>query len=81
MGGTTATGSTTTVITMFSTVGVAEAGVVAVICLIILLSASEILSASKLWNGRLSASFNLTIWPLVITFFAIVFFRVMEILR
>lgn len=72
--------STTSTVTMLSTVGVAEVGVAAVISLIILLSASKILSASKLWNERLSTSFNLAIWPLVVTFVAIVFFRVTEIL-
>jgi hypothetical protein len=53
----------------------------AVLCLILLLSASEILSASKLWNKHLSLSLNLAILPLVVTFFAIVVFNVMKVIQ
>ncbi len=67
-------------ITMFSTVGLAEISVASVICLIVLLSMSEILSASKLWNERLKLSFNLTILPLVLAFCAVVLYKVAEIL-
>jgi hypothetical protein len=65
---------------MFSTVGVSEVGVAAVICLIILLAASEILSASKLWNSRLALALNIAIMPLCAAFLAIVCYRVLEIL-
>lgn len=67
-------------ITMFSTVGLAEISVASVICLIVLLSASEILSASKLWNERIKLSFNLAIMPLVMAFCAVVLYKVTEIL-
>ena len=66
-------------ISMFSTVGIAEISVAAVICLIALLSASEILSASTLWNKRLSLSLNLAIYPLLTTFLAIVVYKVSAI--
>jgi hypothetical protein len=58
-------------------IGETEVSVWVVLCLIILLSASEILSASKLWNNHLFHSLNLAILPLVITFFAIVAFKIM----
>ncbi len=67
-------------ITMFSTVGLAEISVASVICLIVLLSASEILSASKLWNERTKLSFNLAIMPLIMAFCAVVLYKVTEIL-
>lgn len=71
---------TSSTITMFSSVGLAEVSVASVICLIVLLSASEILSASKLWNERLSLSFNLAILPLIVAFCAVVLYKVAEIL-
>jgi len=64
---------------MFSTVGVSEISVVSVVCLIGLLSASEILSASQLWNKHLSTMLNLAIIPMVLTFFLIVGYKVMEV--
>ena len=72
--------STTSEMSAFTTTGVAEASVATVICLIVLLSASEILSASKLWNKHLALSLNLAILPLVVTFFAIVAFNIIKIL-
>lgn len=74
------TSATTSAISAFTTMGVAEVSVAAVVCLIVLLSASEILSASKLWNKHLSNSLNLAILPLVVTFFAIVAFNVVKVL-
>ena len=71
---------TSSTITMLSTVGLAEISVASVICLIVLLSASEILSASKLWNERLSLSFSLAILPLIVAFCAVVLYKVAEIL-
>ncbi|NPV62192.1 MAG: hypothetical protein HPY61_06100 [Methanotrichaceae archaeon] len=66
---------------MFATIGVSEISIITVICLIALLSASEILSASSLWNRRLATMLNLAIFPMVITFFAIVLFKVVEVLN
>ncbi|NMC09733.1 MAG: hypothetical protein GYA39_01955 [Methanothrix sp.] len=66
---------------MFSVVGVSEISVVSVVCLIALLSASEILSASSLWNKRLSTMLNLAIVPLVLTFFLIVGYKVVDVLN
>jgi hypothetical protein len=71
---------TTSAMSAFTTIGVAEVSVAAVICLIVLLSASEILSASKLWNKHLSLSLNLAILPLIVTFFAIVAFNIIKVL-
>jgi hypothetical protein len=65
-------------ISEITTIGVSEVSVAAVLCLIVLLSASEILSASKLWNRNLSHSLNLAILPLVVTFIAIVVFNVLS---
>lgn len=71
----------TTAMSPFATIGVQEVSIAAVLCLIILLSASEILSASKLWNNHLSFSLNLAILPLVVTFFAIVVFNILNIIK
>jgi len=71
--------STTSVITTFATVGVPEISVISVICLIVLLSASEILSASSQWNKRLSTMLNLAIVPMVLTFFLIVGYKVIDV--
>jgi hypothetical protein len=67
------------VVTTFATVGVSEISVVSVICLIVLLSASEILSASSQWNKRLSTMLNLAIVPMVLTFFLIVGYKVIDV--
>ena len=72
--------STTSEMSAFTITGVADASVATVVCLIVLLSASEILSASKLWNKHLALSLNLAILPLVVTFFAIVAFNVIKVL-
>jgi archaellum biogenesis protein FlaJ (TadC family) len=73
--------STTSVISMFATVGVSQISIIAVVSLIALLCASEILSASKHWNNRLSTMLNLAIMPMVLTFVCIVAFKVTEVLR
>jgi len=59
----------------YTTIGEAEVSLAAMLCLIVLLSASEILSASKVWNKNLSHSLNFAIFPLVVTFIAIVLFK------
>jgi len=68
--------SATSAMSALSPIGVAKVSVTTVLCLIVLLSASEVLSASKLWNKHLSLSLNIAILPLVVTFFAIIAFRV-----
>jgi hypothetical protein len=76
---TTSAMTTTSVVSMFAQVGVPEMSIITVICLIALLSCSEVLSASKLWNKRLSMMLNLAILPMVLTFFSIVLFKVMDV--
>jgi hypothetical protein len=71
--------STTSAVSAFATMGVSDISVVSVICLIALLSASEILSASNHWNKRLSAMLNISILPMVLTFFLIVSYKVFEV--
>ena len=71
--------STTSVVTTFATVGVSEISVISVICLIVLLSASEILSASSQWSKRLATMLNLAIVPMVLTFFLIVGYKVIDV--
>lgn len=72
---------TSSAITLFAQTGVSEISIISVISLIALLSCSEILSASKLWNRRLSTMLNLAIMPMVVVFFAIVAFKVMAVLQ
>ncbi|MEL6049530.1 MULTISPECIES: hypothetical protein [Methanothrix] len=76
----TSTMSTTSAVSTFATVGVADISVVSVICLIALLSASEILSASSCWHRRLSTVLNIAIVPMVLTFFLIVGYKVVEVI-
>jgi hypothetical protein len=75
------TSTTSSVVSAFSTIGVSEFSVISVICLIALLSASEILSASKMWNKRLSTMLNLAIIPLVLVFFLMVIYKVMDVIN
>ena len=70
--------STTSAMSAFTTIGVAEVSIAAVICLIVLLSALEIHFASKLRNKNLSFSFSLAIPPLIVIFIAIVVFNVLK---
>jgi len=64
---------------MFATLGVSEISIITVVCLIALLSASEILSASQVWNKRLATMLNLAIMPMVLTFFLIVAYKIMDV--
>jgi len=66
-------------ISMTTGIGLPEYGVLAVIGLILLLSAKEILSASSKWNRTLNTSLNMGIMPLLVAFVAIVVFKVAEI--
>ncbi|MCZ7400006.1 MAG: hypothetical protein O8C62_10100 [Candidatus Methanoperedens sp.] len=69
------------IISATSTIGAPQLGVLGVVALIILLSSKEILSASKSWNKNIACSLDMSILPLLIAFFAIVVFKVMEILK
>ncbi|MCZ7381913.1 MAG: hypothetical protein O8C64_10170 [Candidatus Methanoperedens sp.] len=69
------------IISFTSTISAPQLGVLGVVALIILLSLKEILSASKSWNKNLACSLDMSILPLLIAFFAIVFFKVTEILK
>ena len=71
--------STAPVLHTFATIGVSDLSVVSLICLIALLSASDILSDSTLWNKRLSTMLNLSIVPMVLTFSLIVIDKVIEV--
>lgn len=60
-----------------SYIGVADFSVAAVYCLIILLSAFEILSGSKLWKKNISQTLRMAILPLIVVNTAIVAFNLM----
>ncbi len=67
-------------VTLTTPTGLPEYGVLAVVALILLLSAKEILSASEKWNRSLDCSLNMTILPLLVSFVAIVIFKISEII-
>ena len=73
--------STTSAISLTTPIGLPEYGVLAVIALIILLSAKEILSASDKWNRALNSSLNLSIYPLLVSFVLIVIFQTNAVLQ
>lgn len=75
-----ASSAVSSAISMTSVTSLAIGGVLATILLILLLSSHEILSASSYWNKRILETFNLFTIPLLIVFFAIVVFKVAEIL-
>ncbi len=67
-------------LSMLTAPGLPEFGFIAVIVLISLLSFKEVLSASKLWGKALDSSLKMGIVPLLISFSAIVVFKIAEIL-
>ena len=67
-------------ITMITSPGLPQYGALVVGALIILLCLKEILSASQTWNKYLNNSFNLALAPLLLCFFAILVFKVAEII-
>ncbi|WP_292466011.1 hypothetical protein [Methanolobus sp.] len=77
---TSAVSSAAGAISMTTGIGLPEYGVLAVIALIALLSAKEILSASEKWTRDLSDSLNMGIGPLLVAFVAIVVFKVTDII-
>lgn len=72
--------SAASAVSMTTPIGLPEYGVLAAVALILLLSAKEILSASEKWNKTLNCSLNMAILPLGISFAAIVFFKISEII-
>ena len=78
-----AVSSTTTaasVISMTTPIGLPQYGVLAVIGLISFLSAKEILSACNNWNQNINCLLEVSITPLLISFAAIVIYKVIEII-
>jgi hypothetical protein len=71
--------STAPVLRTYATIGVSDLSIVSLICLIALLSASDLLSSTIHWNKRLSTMLNISIVPMVLTFFLIVSYTVIEI--
>jgi hypothetical protein len=69
-----------TVLSMITDIGLSEYGVFAVIALIFLLSAKEILSASKYWNKSVCTYLNMIILPLLVAFVGIIIIKVAEII-
>lgn len=67
-------------VAMTTDIGLPDYGVLAVLALIFLLSAKEILSASKYWKKSVRASLDMSIFPLLLVFAGIVIFKVTEII-
>ncbi len=81
---TTAVSSATTTaagaISMTTPMGLSQYGVLAVIGLIAFLSAKEILSACSKWNSNINCLLDMSIFPLLVSFAAIVIYKVAEII-
>jgi hypothetical protein len=69
--------SMTSTVSTITTIGVSHLNMAAVICLIGLLSAAEVLSASKPWNKNLAHSLNMAILPLAVAIIGIMVFNVL----
>lgn len=67
------------VVTMVTPTGLPEYGILVVATLIWILSAREILSRSERWNDSLDCSLKMTAFPLLLTFVAMVVFKVISI--
>lgn len=76
---TTAAATTAAASSMMATMGISEYGILAVIGLIALLSAKEVLSASNKLNHNISNMLNISIYPLLVSFFAIVVYKVIAV--
>jgi hypothetical protein len=81
---TTAVSSATTTaagaISMTTPMGLPQYGVLAVIGLIAFLSAKEILSACSKWNSNINCMLDMSIFPLLVSFAAIVIYKVAEVI-
>ncbi|WP_292468264.1 hypothetical protein [Methanolobus sp.] len=64
------------IVTMVTPTGLPEYGILVVATLIWLLSAKEILSRSKRWNESLDSSLKMVTMPLLMTFVAMVIFKI-----
>jgi hypothetical protein len=67
-------------VSMTSVTGLSIGGGIATIFLIFLLSSKEIILTSSYWNNKVMNAFNTVTIPLLIVFFAIVVFKIKEIL-
>jgi hypothetical protein len=67
-------------ISMVTSPGLPQYGAAIVVGLIALLSLKEVLSASEHWNKSLASSFNVTTLPLLVSFVAIVTFKVANVI-
>ena len=68
------------VLSITAPVGIPEYGFLVIVVLILLLSVKETLSASKKWSKALECTLNMTIIPLVVTFVAIILFKLSEMI-
>lgn len=66
-------------ISMTTPMGLPQYGVLAVIGLIAFLSTKEILSACEKWNSNINCLLDMSIFPLLVSFAAIVIYKVAEI--
>ncbi len=74
-----ASSAVSSAISMSSVTGVALGSILATVLLIVLLSSQEILSASSFWNKRISTAFSLYTLPLLVMFFAVVLYKIYQI--
>lgn len=65
---------------MTTTMGLPEYGVLAVVALVTLLSAKLMLAASTKWNSTIKCSLDMSIIPLLISFSAIVIYKIITII-
>lgn len=63
-----------------TTIGLPEYGAFAVVALVTLLSAKLMLSASTRWNSTIKCSLDMSIIPLLISFTAIIIFKIIAII-
>lgn len=67
------------IVTMVTPTGLPEYGILVVATLIWLLAAKEILSRSKRWNESLDSSLKMATMPLLVTFVAMVVFKISSV--
>jgi len=67
-------------ISAISSINLPSEAIISTIFLILLLSAKEIISASKYYNEKVDQGFNIQIFSMLIMFFAVVVFKTIEVL-
>lgn len=67
-------------VSMTASSGLQEYDILVVIALILLLSIKEIMSASDRWNKSLECFFYIAIIPLLVSFVAIIIFKISEMI-